>query len=105
MLQEQDILAILEDKAGNIWVGTLNGAVKIREQTFQEFKQKDGLATNLINFIYEDSQGNLWFSTIGGGVTKYKDHKFTVYTTSNGLAHKALSCIYEDEDAVVLQTI
>jgi len=100
-LQAQDILAILEDKAGNIWVGTLNGAVKIREQTLQEFKQKDGLASNLINFIFEDSHGNLWFSTIGGGVTKYKDHKFTVYTTKNGLAHKALSCIYEDEDAVL----
>jgi ligand-binding sensor domain-containing protein/tRNA A-37 threonylcarbamoyl transferase component Bud32 len=101
-LRDQYLLAIIENQSGHLWVGTFTGATKIkRRRILQTITEKDGLATDSVNFIYEDSRGNMWFSTLRGGVTRYKDGQFTIFTTKNGLAANTAQCIYEDADAVL----
>ena len=59
------IACFIEDKAGNIWVGTRNSAVdRYDGKSVTNFSQKDGLITNnCINFILEDSKGNIWLGS------------------------------------------
>jgi ligand-binding sensor domain-containing protein/tRNA A-37 threonylcarbamoyl transferase component Bud32 len=96
------LLAIIENQSGHLWVGTFRGANKIKERRILgTITQKDGLASDAVNFIYEDSRGNMWFSTLRGGVTRNKDGQFTVFSTKDGLASNNAQCIYEDADAVL----
>jgi signal transduction histidine kinase/ligand-binding sensor domain-containing protein/DNA-binding response OmpR family regulator len=46
--------------------------------------------------LYEDSKGNIWIGTDGGGVNLWKEGKFTVYSTKNGLPENAVYCFAED---------
>lgn len=58
---------MLEDRKGNIWVGTQAGLNLLNnDDTFTTFSQKDGLNNNFINGIQEDEKGNLWLATNKG---------------------------------------
>jgi signal transduction histidine kinase/ligand-binding sensor domain-containing protein len=49
--------------------------------------------------IYEDRDSNLWIGTYRGGLNKFKDGKFTSFTTKEGLADDSVWTIYEDRGA------
>jgi ligand-binding sensor domain-containing protein/tRNA A-37 threonylcarbamoyl transferase component Bud32 len=104
-LRDKYLLAVLEDKAGNLWAGTLGGLFKksiIKEQKNRgDFIQQQGLPSKVINFIYEDSRGYLWVSALRKGLARYKDGTFTLFNTKNGLISNNVNCIYEDKDAVL----
>lgn len=99
----QYILSLGGDNEGNIWAGTLQGIIKIKKdrKSIQELSEENGLVSNVINCIYKDRSGNLWLSTYRGGLTKYRDGKFTVFTETHGLASNSIYCIYEDEQGVL----
>jgi two-component system, sensor histidine kinase ChiS len=68
-LSHNEVVAIYEDQQGNLWIGTQGGGLNQfdREQKiFTHYREKDGLANDVIYGILEDSQGNLWISTNGG---------------------------------------
>ena len=94
------ILGMFVDSFGYLWVGTVRGLVKIKDQNVEWFTQNDGLGANVINFILEDKSNYLWISTFRGGLTTYKDGKFTVYSKKNGLVNDSVNCIYQDGEGV-----
>ncbi len=50
--------AILEDKEGNIWLGSFGGGLyKYKGDYLKYFTEKDGLLSNHINVIYQDKNG------------------------------------------------
>jgi len=70
--------ALTEDDEGRIYVGTGKGLSRFdpREQSWQGFTTKDGLAREEIQSFYKDKQGNIWIA--GGGVTRFNpraEHK------------------------------
>lgn len=48
--------------------------------------------------IYEDREGSLWVGTYSGGLSRFKDGRFTSFTTKDGLSHDVVSSIYEDRE-------
>lgn len=59
----------VRDNEGNLWVGTINGIVKInKDNTIKEFKKEDGLFGEDVRTTgaYKDSKGALWFCTSTG---------------------------------------
>ena len=58
-----NVLSILEDSHGNIWIGTNGGVSMYDGETFTHFTQKEGLSNNAVFSILEDSHGNIWFGT------------------------------------------
>ena len=56
-------LHLFEDKAGNIWFSTGNGASRYDGKTLRHFTTKDGLPKNGINAFMEDRTGKLWIGT------------------------------------------
>jgi ligand-binding sensor domain-containing protein len=69
----------------------------VPERGEQSFRQRDGLADNWVSFIADDRRGSLWISSAHGGLTRYRDGKFTTYTTRNGLFTNEVYCVLADD--------
>ena len=91
------ILALLTDRAGNLWIGTNGGGlVKYRQGKFSVLTTHQGLSNDSVLSLYEDQEGSLWIGTDGGGLNRLKDGRYETYTTKDGLASDAVFAITED---------
>lgn len=100
-LPQSGIQTLLQDKQGNIWVGTLGGVSKYNGLVFENFSKKNGLAENRVVSSSLDKNGNIWFGHWVGGLTKYsaKDKKFhEVFLPENLHNEKSINCIFEDKE-------
>lgn len=89
VVNPNQVMSILEDKEGNLWLGT-NGAgvYKFSDNKFTQYLSaigmvyEDELYHNIILSIIEDLKGNIWFTSLShGGVSVYNGDKFTHYTS------------------------
>ena len=96
-LKQNTVRCMLQDKTGNLWLGTNGGGVcRYDGKSFTNFTEKEGLSNNSIYSILEDKTGNLWFATYGG-VCCYDGKSFTNYTEKEGLINNHVYCIVEDK--------
>ncbi len=104
-LSNNTIMSLLEDKKGNIWVGTqggINKIIKTKEgyKFEHEYKNKHGasLTEKNILVINEDDESNLWFSTQDGGICclDTKSGIFKEYNSENGFLDNIINSISED---------
>ncbi len=99
------ITSMLEDKKGDIWIGSYHGGLYRYIKETNEFKIydiRDGLASNWVSTIIEDSQGNIWLGTWGGGVSKFDGERFKTFNNSNGLEDLKIWKIAEDFEGNIL---
>ncbi len=99
----RSVLAINEDKYGNIWFGTLGVGVsrfvynKHNDQGhFETYTMEDGLCSNKIWIIHRDELGNLWFGSDDAGLTKYDGNEFKNYNETDGLTNLSPGAIAHD---------
>lgn len=87
------VRSILEDKSGNIWMGTNGrGVYRFDGKTFTNFLHNmgavygDGLHHNVIQSMVEDTSGNIWFASMSHGyITRYDGEVFFQYTMKDGI--------------------
>jgi signal transduction histidine kinase/CheY-like chemotaxis protein/AraC-like DNA-binding protein len=63
------VASVLEDHAGQVWVGTYMGGLNRfdpKRGTFATYLHKDGLPNNSVYAIQEDGRHNLWLATSYG---------------------------------------
>lgn len=75
----------LEDKEGNIWIGTLrDGLFQIKFDnkhlsTVTNYKydpfDAHSISSNTITSLMQDNSGNIWVGTSGGGINKFNTRK------------------------------
>jgi ligand-binding sensor domain-containing protein/signal transduction histidine kinase len=69
-LSAVDVRALLQDRHGFIWIGTLDGLDKYDGYGFTHYKHKPfdtaSLTANAITALYEDKSGTLWIGTVNG---------------------------------------
>lgn len=67
-LSTDNVRAITEDLAGDIYVGTVRGVDRLTPETgkVRHYGLADGLAGDFVTTAYRDSMGSLWFGTFGG---------------------------------------
>ncbi len=87
---------LLEDKNGNIWVGTDNGLSCFDGKNFTHLTTKQGLPIDIITSIFEDKSGNLWIGTRGEGPVCYTPGSFN-YFTDEILPHKTVRAACENK--------
>ena len=69
------VFSIGEDRAGDIWFGTLGyGAWRYDGESLRNFTEEDGLTSKGIMVIYTDRRGDLWLG--GNGVFKFNGESF-----------------------------
>ena len=77
------VFSLLEDKAGNLWFGTISaGLYRFDGKSFTHFTTSDGLSHNSILSLFEDHEGNIWLGS-ETGITKYNGKTFTPFKTSD----------------------
>lgn len=96
-LKHNVISSLLQDKAGNLWLGSLGGGVSRYDgKYFAHFSDAQGLQDNNVISLLEDSKGGLWFGTDGGGVSRYDGRFFSSFTEESGLSQGTINAILED---------
>lgn len=100
-LERFHALSLMEDKAGHIWIGTVQGGLyRFDGSSFTRYTIKDGLASNLVYCIFEDNKGLLWIGT-NNGVSIYDGKTFANYTTDDGLTHNVVNTIIQDNNGII----
>ncbi|MEP6902941.1 MAG: two-component regulator propeller domain-containing protein, partial [Actinomycetota bacterium] len=84
-LPQSKIRAITQTRDGYLWLGTDNGVVRFNGATFTAFTVETGsLLDNEVWSLLEDNEGGLWIGTYGGGLTLYRNGRFTTFTQADG---------------------
>lgn len=88
-LSSNDVVDLLQDKDGFIWVATEHGLNKFDGYTFEKHRydprDSTSLGANFINNICQDEAGNIWVNLGVGILSKYDrlSKKFTNYVFEN----------------------
>jgi ligand-binding sensor domain-containing protein len=86
-----DILFILRDRAGFVWVGPY----RFDGTSWRRFTTADGLAADQVGEVFEDRSGVLWFAT-AAGVSRFDGTNWRTFTRADGLAANQVIDIFED---------
>ena len=95
-LRHDQVRCLIQDKVGNLWIGSDDGLTKYDGKYFYHYTTKQGLASNIINSLFEDSKGNIWFSTFNRGINRYDGSYLITLTEKDGLLDNIVNCIFED---------
>ena len=104
-LAGDDAYRMFEDSRGDIWISTMS-ATKDRlarweraSETFHVYSEADGLPPFNAAFSFcEDPFGNLWIGFAEGGLARYANGRFTVFTAADGLPAGLISALYLDRE-------
>jgi ligand-binding sensor domain-containing protein/class 3 adenylate cyclase len=107
-LSHKNVICVLQDKEGYIWLGTKNGLNKYDGYQFTTYKQPtdsnlNGLSGNHILSLFEDNEGILWIGTKEGGLNSYNrtTGKFKAYKNQednpNSISSNDIYAIAEDD--------
>ena len=104
-MEKGRITGIVEDKAGNIWIGNYGGLTKFDGASFTDFGEKDGLIFQEVWSIALDQKGQFWIGTTEG-LSRFDGKKFSdfpipkasVKDTNTVFAYDRITSILEDKN-------
>jgi PAS domain-containing protein len=98
------IRALLFDREGNLWVGSLGGLNLLRRgaSSLVSYQNSEddphSLSSNSVVDLYEDREGRLWVGTLGGGLNLF-DRKTETFTAYKEFPSNVIFQIEEDDSA------
>ncbi len=108
-LSSNEIKSLIEDKSGNIWIGTKGGGVNVLDKKSGKFRSykfdsndPNSLSDDRVQPIFEDNSGLIWVGTKGGGLNKVNlnKKKFRSYKYDSedpfSLSNNEVYAIYQD---------
>ena len=97
-LPSNTITAVRQTRDGYLWLATDNGLARFDGIRFTVFSKGDtaGIAGSRFLALWESSAGDLWAGAIDGGVSRYRDGRFTAFSTKDGLTSDVVRRIDED---------
>src|SRR5262249_25615791 len=63
------VQTLAEDRDGNLWIGTDNGALKLARNGFTTYTDADGLGESRVSSLFESRAGDLGVMTIFSSAT------------------------------------
>ena len=92
---------IISDKDNNIWVGTREGLIKVKNDKVEKiYKMEDGLSNNWISDLAMDDYGTLWISTFKG-LSSYNGREFFIYGIKDGFPADDMNSIAVDKNGLI----
>jgi signal transduction histidine kinase/ligand-binding sensor domain-containing protein len=103
-LPQNSVLAIAQTRDRYLWLATYNGLVRFDGVRFTVFdtNNTDTFRTSRISELYADSSGTLWISTVMGGLLRYQNGVFTLFTRDQGLPHNNIISVQSGPDGAPL---
>src|SRR6478672_10477311 len=107
-LSNNNVLAILQDRKGYIWFGTMDGLNKYDGYSFTKYRfdpfDSSSLSQNTIYTIWEDKYGFIWVGTYEG-LCRFDraTEKFTRFKLSPGakFSDPNITSVNEDSDGMI----
>lgn len=92
------VFRLFEDSRGDVWISTdkLTRWERATE-TFHSYSETETWATA----FREDGSGNLWMGFYGGGVARYRNDRFTLFTRADGVPPGLIHSIHLDRNGVL----
>ncbi|MCP4150890.1 MAG: hypothetical protein GY757_24300, partial [bacterium] len=102
-LRSNWIRTLLEDRGGNLWIGTNggglsclnNGKLTTYSQKGDNSSSSKGFANDMVWALCEDHRHRLWIGT-DEGLSCMEPGKFTTFTTKDGLTNNRIRALHED---------
>ena len=96
------VRAVLAGRGGRVWIGVGEGQTD--RSPHQLLQLEDGryrplaLENSLfaVRTLHEERDGTLWVGTYGGGLARYANGTFQIFTTRDGLTDDRVQAVYED---------
>jgi PAS domain S-box-containing protein len=101
-LRSNIIQTLMEDRAGDLWIGTRGGGLTHRHAgQFETLAAKDGLPSNFVTALMEDRQHDMWIGT-ERGLCRLAHGRLTKFQTADGFPDDSfVHSIVEDQSGVV----
>lgn len=98
LLPDDGVPSLSEDKAGNLWVGTVNnGLLRLGKSGVDRFSSQRGLPNNRVAALMIDREGGVWAGT-NGGLLRLSDAPFTTWNGDQGLSDDYVRALAEARD-------
>jgi ligand-binding sensor domain-containing protein/signal transduction histidine kinase len=98
-LADDNVWDLMEDKDGNIWMGTFGGGIcKFDGHSFVSYSVKEGLGSSEVRSIIIDDIGIIWAGTNGGGLSRFDGRSFTTFTKKDGINDNYVRSLLKDRN-------
>jgi signal transduction histidine kinase/ligand-binding sensor domain-containing protein len=96
----QDVVYSIDGAKDDLWIGRQQGGLTHLHfaggsTTARTYTESDGLAQNTVYAVFQSHDGAVWAGTFSGGVSEFRNGRFTTYTTVNGLISNSITSIAE----------
>jgi ligand-binding sensor domain-containing protein/signal transduction histidine kinase len=93
-------VGIYRDPQHRLWVGTLNGVVRLapRKEGSGYDEVVAARVKSPVTVLLGDAQGNLWFGTRHDGLWRISDDEVTSWASRNGLPDDTISSLFIDSE-------
>ncbi|KAA9333802.1 two-component regulator propeller domain-containing protein [Adhaeribacter soli] len=100
-LPAQPYSALLADKRGNLWLGTLgDGLYRYNGASATRFSLEDGLTNKIIYSLLEARDGSIWIGTYGG-LTRYDGKSMKQFVPEGDLNLNRAMSLSEDRNGAI----
>src|SRR5229473_229902 len=103
---DRDVIYSITGSKGETWIGRQHGGLTRLQYSHgtaraQSYTEANGLAQNSVYAVYQSGDGAVWAGTLSGGVSRFKDGRFSTYTTASGLASNTVTSILDTRDGAI----
>lgn len=102
-LPSNDTRAAFETREGKLYVFCIPGGLARIENNWAVKVTNDRKLDYQGNGVFEDKEGSLWMGTLGG-LTRFRNGKFTVYDPGGRFSKHLISAINEDDESLIVTT-
>jgi ligand-binding sensor domain-containing protein/two-component sensor histidine kinase len=101
-LPGSDVFRLFEDSRGDIWISIAGGEPNLvrwvrATESFHVYSEAEGLPRYSPPTAFrEDAAGNLWLGFYEGGLARYRDGRFRMFTQTDGMPTGPVRALYLD---------
>ncbi|WP_232059359.1 ligand-binding sensor domain-containing diguanylate cyclase [Kineobactrum salinum] len=100
--QPGHVFELTEDREGNVWAATMQGAYRLRDSDFLQFGQPEGLADPVFVVTQSPVDDAIWAGSEGSGLFRLgRDGDIRQLGTEQGLSNINVSALLVDPDNTV----
>jgi signal transduction histidine kinase/ligand-binding sensor domain-containing protein/CheY-like chemotaxis protein len=95
-LAHNNVLALLKDGEGNVWIGTGGGISRFDADGFSPLGWWQGLPDAGVETLWQDGDGTLWIGT-NNGLVGYRDGWLRSFDSGDGLPNTEILCLADGD--------
>jgi ligand-binding sensor domain-containing protein/signal transduction histidine kinase len=97
-LPGSDVTALVEDRAGTLWIGTSTGLGRLPRGAPRVIAEREGPSGTKISCLLEDRDGNVWIGSHAGGLDRWSGGRFSPLPGREELPRDSVHVLAEDRE-------